>query len=54
MHANNYLKIEYKLKIQRKKDLNPCADLEGRPAKVEYVESADKAARAIVAIEVNN
>jgi Tfp pilus assembly protein PilF len=54
MHANNYLKIEYKLKIQRKKDLNPCADLEGRPAKVEYVESADKTARAIVAIEVNN
>jgi hypothetical protein len=29
------------LGFQASDDLNPCKDLENRPAKVEYVESAD-------------
>jgi len=33
--------------------LNPCADLEGRPAKVEYVEWAGKSAAVVVAIEIH-
>jgi tetratricopeptide (TPR) repeat protein len=37
-----------------KGDLNPCKDLEGRPAKVEYVESADKSVAAkVLSIELH-
>lgn len=41
LHVDNYFKLPFSaLGFQPGKDLNPCADLENRPAKVEYVESA--------------
>jgi tetratricopeptide (TPR) repeat protein len=54
LHSGNYFKIEYSaLGITLKGNLNPCADLEGRPAKVEYVGSASKGPAAVVAIEIH-
>jgi cytochrome c-type biogenesis protein CcmH/NrfG len=54
MHSGNYFKIDYSsLGITLKGNLNPCADLEGRPAKVEYVNSASKGPAAMVAIEIH-
>lgn len=42
-HADNYYTIQFSvLGFQPKGDLKPCDELEGRPAKVEYIESADK------------
>jgi hypothetical protein len=42
VHGDNYYKIAFStLGFQPSGDLNPCKDLENRPAKVEYVESAD-------------
>jgi hypothetical protein len=43
LHADNYYQIQFTaLNFTPQGDLNPCQDLEGRPAKVEYVESADE------------
>jgi Tfp pilus assembly protein PilF len=43
LHSENYFQIQFTvLNFTPSADLNPCKDLEGRPAKVEYVESADK------------
>lgn len=43
LHAENYYKVEYSaLNIPPLKELNPCEDLEGRAARVEYVEAADQ------------
>ncbi len=55
LHSDNYYKILFSaLDFQPKGDLNPCHDLENRPAKVEYVESADKSdAPHLVAIELH-
>ena len=55
VHADNYLKVRFTtLGFQPSGDLNPCAQLEGRPAKVEYVEAADKAKAAyLFAIELH-
>jgi tetratricopeptide (TPR) repeat protein len=54
LHANNYFKVEYSvLNVTLKGDLKPCADLEGRPAKVEYVDSAREGAALLVAIEIH-
>jgi hypothetical protein len=54
LHANNYFKIEYSsLGVTLRGNLNPCADLEGRAAKVEYVDSASKGPAAVVAIEIH-
>lgn len=55
LHSGNYYKIGFTaLGFEPKGDLNPCADLEGRPAKVEYVESSAKsAAPHVVAIELH-
>jgi len=54
LHANNYFKVEYSaLNVTLKSDLRPCTDLEGRSAKVEYVESSNKNAAALVAIEIH-
>jgi hypothetical protein len=42
LHVDNYFKVPFSaLGFQAEKDLNPCTDLENRPAKVEYVESAN-------------
>jgi hypothetical protein len=54
LHANNYFKVDYSaLNVTLKGDLRPCTDLEGRSAKVEYVESLNKNAGAVVAIEIH-
>ena len=55
LHAENYYKIEFTtLNFQPKGDLEPCSDLENRPAKVEYVESADKSdAPHLIAVELH-
>jgi tetratricopeptide (TPR) repeat protein len=54
LHSGNYFKIEYSaLGLVLKGNLNPCADLEGRPAKVEYVDSSSKDPAAVVAIEIH-
>jgi Tfp pilus assembly protein PilF len=55
LHNGNYYKIEYSsLGVKISSDLNPCRDLEGRPAKVEYVEAADKGAAAwVLGIEIH-
>jgi Flp pilus assembly protein TadD len=53
LHTGNYFKLPFSvLNFALKRDLNPCADLEGRPAKVEYAESAGKVA-VVVAIELH-
>ena len=54
LHANNYFKVEYSaLNVTLKGDLRPCTDLEGRSAKVEYVESSNKNAGTVIAIEIH-
>ena len=55
LHSGNYYKIGFTaLGFAPKGDLNPCKDLEGMSAKVEYVESSAKsAAPYVVAIELH-
>lgn len=55
LHVDNYFKIQFSaLGFQPSSDLNPCKDLEDKPAKVEYVESATPSARAqLVAVELH-
>jgi tetratricopeptide (TPR) repeat protein len=55
LHSDNYYKIQFStLGFQPSGDLNPCHDLENRPAKVEYVESADKSdAPHLLAVELH-
>lgn len=55
LHTDNYFKVEFSaLDFQPDGALKPCSDLAGRPAKVEYVESANKAERArLLSIELH-
>ena len=55
LHSENYYKIEFTaLNFTPSAALNPCHDLEGRPARVEYVESADKSSLArVLAVELH-
>jgi hypothetical protein len=54
LHASNYFKVQYStVNVTLKRDLNPCMDLEGRAAKVEYVNSPNKHAAVVVAIEIH-
>lgn len=54
LHSGNYFKVDYlTLGFTLKQNLNPCADLEGRPAKVEYVDSGNKGPATVVAIEIH-
>jgi tetratricopeptide (TPR) repeat protein len=55
LHTENYYKLQFSaLGFQPTADLKPCSDLENRPAKVEYVESADKSeAPHLIAIELH-
>lgn len=42
-HSDDYYKVQFSaLGFQPKGELKPCEQLQGRPAKVEYVESVDK------------
>lgn len=55
LHSGNYYKIGFSaLGFTPKGDLSPCKDLEGRSAKIEYIESSAKPAVAyVVAIELH-
>jgi tetratricopeptide (TPR) repeat protein len=54
LHTGNYFRLSFSvLNVTLKGDLNPCADLEGKPAKVEYAESANKHSAVVVAIELH-
>jgi hypothetical protein len=55
LHAENYYKVEYSvLNLPPLSELNPCEQLEGRAAKVEYVESADETNVArVLAVELH-
>ncbi len=54
LHTGNYFKLSFSvLNVTLKGDLNPCVDLEGKAAKVEYAESASKGAAVMVAIELH-
>jgi thioredoxin-like negative regulator of GroEL len=55
LHSGNYYKIGFTaLGFAPKGDLNPCKDLEGQSAKIEYVESSAKPPAAyVVAIELH-
>jgi tetratricopeptide (TPR) repeat protein len=55
LHVDNYFTLPFTaLGFQPDKDLNPCADLENRPAKVEYVESENPSVTAhLIAVELH-
>ncbi len=55
LHRGNYYKIEFtSLGFTPQGDPSPCKDLEGRPAKVEYIESGPQPAAAyVVGIELH-
>lgn len=54
LHGGNYYKIQFStLGFALKGDLNPCKDLEGMAAKVEYVESSSKPVAYVVAVELH-
>ena len=55
LHVDNYFKVAFStLGFQPTGDLNPCSDLENRPAKVEYIESANPAISAqLISIELH-
>ena len=55
LHVDSYYKIQFSaLGFQPDKELNPCTDLENRPAKVEYVESANPSMNAqLISIELH-
>jgi tetratricopeptide (TPR) repeat protein len=54
-HSDDYYKVQFSaLGFQPNGDLKPCEQLQGRPAKVEYVESADKSqAPQLLSIELH-
>ena len=55
LHSDNYYRLQFTaLGFQPSADLKPCTELEGRPAKVEYVESADKSQTArLLSVELH-
>ena len=55
LHSDNYFKLQFSaLGFQPSGNLKPCSDLEGRPAKVEYVDSANKGdAARVLSIELH-
>lgn len=55
LHSDNYFKLQFSaLGFQPSGALKPCSDLEGRPAKVEYVESSNQADTArVLSIELH-
>lgn len=55
LHSDNYYRLQFTaLGFQPSADLKPCTELEGRPAKVEYVESANKTQAArLLSVELH-
>jgi tetratricopeptide (TPR) repeat protein len=54
LHSGNYFRIQYSaLNFTPEGELKPCSDLEGKQAKVEFIDPADKTAkRWIIAVEI--
>jgi hypothetical protein len=55
LHVDNYFHIPFTaMGFSPSRDLNPCTDLENRPAKIEYVESANPSAAAqLISVELH-
>jgi hypothetical protein len=55
VYRNNFSQIAFSvINFTPKSDLNPCTDIEGYKAKVEYAEVSDKSiAGQIIAIELS-
>ena len=55
MHSDNYYKIQFSaLGFTPTGDMQPCTQIEGRPAKVEFIEPADKSVKdRIVSVELH-
>jgi hypothetical protein len=53
--SDDYYKVQFSaLGFQPNGELKPCEQLQGRPAKVEYVESADKSQAAhLLSVELH-
>lgn len=53
LHTGNYYKVQFSaLGFKPTGELRPCSDLEGRHAKVEYIESSAARANALLAVEL--
>jgi tetratricopeptide (TPR) repeat protein len=54
MHSPNYYKIQFSaLGFTPAEDMQPCTQIEGRPAKVEFIEPADKSVKnRVVSVEM--
>jgi hypothetical protein len=54
LYSNNYFKIDYTaLGFTPKEDMNPCKDIEGMKAQVQYSETSDKSVDGqVIAIEL--
>lgn len=54
LHSSDYYKIEFTaLGFTPQSELNPCTDLEGAHAKLEYIESTEAKINGVVAIELH-
>jgi tetratricopeptide (TPR) repeat protein len=54
LHSENYYQIQFTALFAPTRDLEPCRDLENRPAKVEYVESANgRDTPRLIAVELH-
>jgi hypothetical protein len=54
LHADNFYKIRFTALFTPTKDLEPCIEIENRPAKVEYVElSGDSKVARLLAVELH-
>ena len=55
LHSDNFYQIQFStLGFQPAGEIKPCSDLEGKPAKVEYVESANKTDTPhVIAVELH-
>jgi hypothetical protein len=55
MHSPNYYKIQFSaLGFTPAGDMQPCTQIEGRPAKVEFIEPADKSVKdRVVSVELH-
>ncbi|HYL11504.1 MAG TPA: DUF1570 domain-containing protein [Terriglobales bacterium] len=54
LHASNYYRIQFRtLNYTPKPEFQPCSDLEGMHAKVEYIESAATKTNGLVAIDLH-
>lgn len=55
LHSDNYYKIQFSaLNFEPSSELKPCTELENRPARVEYIESANRSdAAELISVELH-